>query len=249
MAPVEPRFRLANKLAMLDGKADDDTEVLVALDSDIVVAGDFSAYVDPDLVQAKPPDGDLLTIEMWRELFAYFNLSLPAERHPTSLSEGWTHAYFNTGVITIPGSVLRPLHDRWLHFIRAVLDARGVLPGLLEHFTDRIPDRNGAITDELNHLYYAEQWAFALARADLNLAYAVLPLDMNFPTICFEDQQAGRYIRERSTPHVVEPLLLHHHHEFKDGLVETGYTTPDETIRRINPKLFRKSGRRPAAPL
>jgi hypothetical protein len=171
---VEPRFRFANKLAMFDGEAREETDLLVALDSDIVVAGDFSGYLEPAVVQAKQPDGDLLTLELWRRIFECFDLGLPPERYPTHLRPHWTHAYFSTGVVLAPAAVLRPLHDRWLDFIRAPIDVAPTWPDLVEHMQTRVPYQEGATADDLEPLYYAEQWAFSLALRDLRTPYSGL---------------------------------------------------------------------------
>ena len=155
---------------------------------------------------------------MWERMFSHFGLRLPPERHPTSLEPGWTHAYFNTGVILVPPGVLQRLHDRWLHYIHDLLEARGAVPGLADHPRGRVPEADGAIEAGMEHLYFAEQWAFALARAELELPYAVLPLALNFPSITRAGQRLGAYIDARFLPHAIEPLLLHHHHELADRL-------------------------------
>ena len=241
VAPVIEEFRLANKLAMLAGEAGSEADVLLALDADTVVAGDLGPWLVPGLVQAKQPDGDLLPIEVWARVFDHFGLELPAERHPTSLAEGWTHAYFNTGALVLPTASLRPLHDRWLRFVRALLEAD--IDGVREHVAGEAPERPGAASDDLEDLYYAEQWAFALARAELRLPYAVLPLALNFPLISRDDEQPGAYIRERFLPDAIRPLVLHHHHQVDGGLPRTGYAGPDAVIAQVNRALFPASGR------
>ncbi|HSH21493.1 MAG TPA: hypothetical protein VK992_02595 [Candidatus Caenarcaniphilales bacterium] len=100
------------------------------------------------------------------------------------------------------------------------------------------------MTDELRQLFFAEQWAFSLARHELGIPYAVLPLALNFPTIYKDEHRPGKYIRARFLPHAVTPLLLHHHHDFEHGLRPTGYARPDEVIDGINQALFSPSGRR-----
>lgn len=245
---VEPRFRFANKLAMVAGEAAAGTDLLVALDSDILVAGDFGDYLESDLVQAKPPDGDLLGFEAWAELFGHFGLELPSARHPTSLEPHWTHAYFNTGVLMIPGAVLQPLHDRWLHFIRALLDSHEIVEGLADRLRGRVPEYEGATSEGLEHLFFAEQWAFSLARHELALPYAVLPLALNFPLITHEAQEPGRYVQERFSPDTIRPLLIHHHHRFEPVLPRTGYDRPDEVIADIDSRLFGRAPCSTAAP-
>lgn len=244
VAEVEPRFRLANKLAMLDAESREDTEVLIALDTDVVVAGDVTPYLESALLQAKQPDGDLLGLDTWARLFEHFGLALPVERYATSLEGSLTHAYFNTGVLIVPGHVLRAVHERWLHFIRALIDTPAELCERFAPLQEKVPRNHGAICDELEHLYFAEQWAFSLARHELAIPYAVLPLALNFPTMYSPEHHAGQYICDRFTPDAVTPLLIHHHHHVQDGLRLTGYTRPDEVIAAVNHALFRQSARR-----
>jgi hypothetical protein len=242
---VEPRFRFANKLAMLREAADEGAELLVALDCDIVVAGDVTPHLDSDVFQAKPPDGDLLTLELWRAIFERFGLELPRERYATSIRPGWTHAYFNTGVLLVPGPMLRPLHDRWLHFVRALIDAAPDMPAVVEHMRAKVPRYQGyesaTAGETLRPLFYAEQWALSLALAELRLPYTALPLALNFPTIYEDEQRPGEYLRDRFLPHATEPLLLHHHHHKDGGLRPTGYAKPDAVIERVNAALFRRT--------
>ncbi len=235
---VEPGFRFANKLAMLRESAGGNTDLLVAVDCDVVVAGDFTAYLEPDLVQAKQPDGDLLTFDLWRRIFDHFGLELPRERYATSVRPDWTHAYFNTGVVMIPGPALRPLYDRWRHFVRGLIEAAPAMPDVVEHMRERVPHYEGATADDLRPLFYAEQWAFSLALQDLRLPYATLPLALNFPTIYEDGQRPGEYLRDRFLPDVTAPLVLHHHHRTEGGLKPTGYAAPDAVIERVNMALF-----------
>lgn len=246
--PVIEEFRLANKLAMLAGEAGADADLLLALDVDTVVAGDLTPWLVPGLVQAKQPDGDLLPIEAWAEMFARFGLELPPERHPTSLAPDWTHAYFNTGVLVLPAPALGRLHDRWLFYVRALLEDDAAAAAAREHVSGHVPDRPGATTDDLADLYYAEQWAFALARAELRLPYAVLPLALNFPLITRENEKPGAYIQERFLPHAIRPLVLHHHHRTDGRLPRTGYAGPDAVVDEVSAALLgRPRGARAAA--
>jgi hypothetical protein len=238
--PVIDEFRLANKLAMLAGEAGEGADMVLAVDVDTVVAGDLTPWLVPGLVQAKQPDGDLLPIDAWAEIFARFGLELPPERHPTSLAPDWTHAYFNTGVLVLPGPALRPLYDRWLFYVRALLEDDAAVAAAHEHVGGHVPERPGATTDDLTDLYYAEQWAFALARAELRLPYAVLPLALNFPLITRDDETPGAYIQERFLAHAIRPLVLHHHHRTEGGLRRTGYAGPDAVVDELNAALLER---------
>ena len=239
---VEPRFRFANKLAMFSAEAEEDTDLLIGLDTDIVVAGDFSPYLDANLIQAKPPDGDLLSMAMWKQLFDHFGLRLPPARYPTSLYPGWTHAYFNTGVLMVPGSSLTDLHAAWLEYIGCFIEGFPALEAVTVALRDRVPVYEQTTADDLRSLFYAEQWAFALAVSDLALPYSTLPLALNFPTIYNGDHRPGEYIRKRLLPHAIAPLLIHHHHNFEGGLEPTGYDKPDRMIEQVNEAILRRPG-------
>lgn len=248
--PVIERFRMANKLRMFDPAENDGTTVLVALDSDVVVAGDFSEYLDAEVVQARQVDGDHLTFALWRRIAGLFGMEVPALRLPTTLAPGrWTHAYFNGGVILAPGALLADVHARWLRFIEEILERRAELADVVEHMRGRVPAYHDAAADpELRPLIFAEQWAFSLAVQDLGAPFAVLPLAMNFPVAYRDEDVRGRYLRDRFAPHGVAPLLLHHHHSANAGaLPRTGYREPDRVIREVNVFLRgRRAARAPA---
>jgi len=233
--PVRERLRFANKLRMFDPRENEDTALLVALDTDVVIAGDLSEYLDTTLVQARQVDTDRLTFALWERFFARFGMTLPHVRLPTNVSRGWTHAYFNTGVVLVPGWLLADVHARWLHFVNGIIDRRDELADVVERVGGDVPDYAEAATDaELRPLMFADQWAFALALADLRAPYAPLPLAMNFP---IASGDAGGYLRERFDPHSVRPLVLHHHHRVDDGLPPTGYREADRVVARVNAAL------------
>lgn len=232
--PIRDGLRFANKLRMFDPRDNEDTALLVALDTDVVVAGDLSEYLDTTVVQARQVDSDRLTFALWERLFARFGVPLPHVRLPTNASAGWTHAYFNTGVVLVPGWLLADVHARWLHFVDAIVDHRDELADLAEQMGGDVPDYAEAATDEeLRPLMFADQWAFALALEDLRAPFSPLPLAMNFPIA----GDGGGYLRERFDPHAVTPLVLHHHHRLDDRLPPTGYREADRVIARVNAEL------------
>ena len=239
---VNPRFRVANKVRMFDPSDNEGVELLVALDSDVVVAGDFAEYLDATVVQAKQADGDGLGLPLWRSMFEHFSLALPNERYPTSLYPGWTHAYFNTGVLLVPGSNLPGIYARWAHYLEAVVGDRDTFANLAEDMKDDVPDYGHGVAPELRSLVFAEQWALSLALHELALPYAVLPLAMNFPLPYREDHEPGRYIRPRFLPDAITPLLVHHHHRCTGGLGRTGYRQPDRVLARVDAALCCRTG-------
>lgn len=234
--PVDERFRFANKLHMFDPRENGDCAVLVALDSDVLVAGDFAEYVDPAVVQAKQVDGDVMTFALWRRLFDLFDVRLPSVRFLTSLHPGgWTHAYFNTGVLLVPGGMLEALHAAWARLLGGIIDRRAELADVAEHMRGKVPRyHDSAAAPELRPLVFAEQWALSLAVQDLGLPYAALPLALNFPVAYSDDHDPGRYLSERLRPDAVAPLLLHHHHCVGEELPPTGYREPDRVIGQVN---------------
>lgn len=182
--PFDARCPHANKLRMLECR--DEYEYLLALDTDIAVAGDFSSEILGASIAAKPADQDLLTIEEWSELFSGFGLELPQARYVTSFALKETIPYFNSGVLLLPRPFVDPLREQWSTRIRGFLDAPEKL---------RANDKLG---------YYIDQIALALALAAGRFPIRALPLSMNFPT--------HSRIHGAHRPGRIQPLLLHHHH-------------------------------------
>jgi hypothetical protein len=224
---------------MFDPADNEDCDLLVALDCDVVVAGDFSDYLDRNVVQAKQADGDRLTFELWQRLFGHFGCELPTERYPTNLEPGWTHAYFNTGVLLVPRPHLAGIHARWPHYIDAIVNDADAFADLARHMQDNVPEYDSGVAPELHSLAFAEQWGFSLALHELAMPYAVLPLAMNFPPPYTDDHEPAAYIRARFLPDAIRPLLVHHHHDHAaDGLKLTGYREPDRVLAQLNAALW-----------
>ena len=205
---VDPRSPHANKIRVLEGAGD--VDVLVALDNDIAVAGDFSAYLDGGSVGAKPEDLDPLTPEQWARLYDHFGLAVPPQRYRTTFTWAETVAYFNTGVLCLPGRHVGLLHDTWMSQVRRLLDSADALP------------------DVAKWRIYQEQIAFALAVAQARVPFHALPLEMNFPT--------HAAIHPAWAPDAVVPALIHHHHRlWSDGrIMPTGYAGADARIAAVN---------------
>jgi hypothetical protein len=205
---VDPRSPHANKIRMLEGVGDID--VLVALDNDVAVAGDFSAHLDAGSVGAKPEDLDPLTAVQWARLYDHFGLELPAERFRTTFTAAQIVAYFNTGVLCLPGQYVGRIHDTWMIQVRRLLDSAGVLP------------------DVAKWRIYQEQFAFALALAAARVPFHALPLEMNFPT--------HAPVHPSWAPGIIVPALIHHHHRlWSDGqIMPTGCAAADARIAAVN---------------
>ena len=205
---VDPRSPHANKIRMLEGAGD--AEVLIALDNDIAVTGDFSAHLDGGSVAAKPEDLDPLTAGQWAHLYSFFGLEVPPERFRTTFTWSEIVAYFNTGVLCLPGRYVGRIHDTWLAVVRRLLDSAAALPEVAKW------------------RMYQEQIAFALALAEARLPVRALPLEMNFPTHAL--------VHPAWAPGAVVPALVHHHHRlWSDGrIMPTGYAGADARIAAVN---------------
>jgi hypothetical protein len=211
--PFDDRCPHANKIRML--QTEKDFEYLVALDPDIVVARDFSAYIVGASVAAKPVDDERLTLEQWEGLFTRFGLALPPARYTTSFTMAETISYFNSGVLVVPRDHVEPLAAAWGLFVRWLLDTSADVPSLFEH-----------------HLFRkSDQFAFALALAEARLPFRALPLEMNFPT--------HHAIHPALEPHRVKPYLIHHHHRVSrtGEVLPCSYETADAAIADVNRHL------------
>jgi hypothetical protein len=203
----------ANKIRMFERRAADE-DVVIALDTDVCIAGDFSSWLFPGVAAAKPVDQNPLTMEQWYRLFDYFGVPLPTARHRTHFHGDLVVPYFNTGVVVFPlDDRVAEFTERWERYVRDLwpnYDRVGMEIGQKRFFTD--------------------QYAFAITLADLAVPILALPLTMNFAT--------HHEMHESFEPDSIEPLLVHHHHRIEeDALLPTGYAGPDAAIARINRAL------------
>lgn len=186
---VDPRCPTANKIRMFERA--DDIDWLVALDTDIAVAGDFSSHLRGTSVRAKPVDRDPLDPTAWQALFDRFDVAAPTGRYLTTMDHTETTAYFNTGVLLVPGALSGELAAVWSSLIGPVLDACRDIPALNPH------------------RYFTDQFALTLALSRLGLDVDPLAPELNFPT--------PWAIHPAWQPDDVDPLLLHHHHRMTPG--------------------------------
>jgi hypothetical protein len=206
---VDVRCPHANKIRMLMDIGDD-TDWVVALDTDVAVAGDISRHLAGANVRAKPVDSDPLSMPQWSSLFDRFALEPPPERYLTTFDRRETIAYFNSGVLIVPGVLATHLAAEWTSFVKSVIGVYDELPAIAPH------------------AFFTDQFALALALARRDIRVNPLPLEMNFPT--------HRPIHPCWQPDNAEPLLLHHHHRItEDGaLLSCGYRGPDNAITAVN---------------
>jgi len=214
VAPFDERCPHANKLAMLELAVDGD--LVLALDTDIAIAGDITPWLTTSAISAKIADNETVGLANWPSLFAARGVELPPARYLNDHAGRETIPYFNSGVVAVPSAMCAPLLAEWGDAVRWLLDSYDELPAL---FTDRS--------------FFTDQFAFALAIARLDAPVRALPLELNFPTHIPLHPTVG--------PEHVSPLLVHHHHLLEaDGqLKPCAYRAPNAAIERINVELRR----------
>lgn len=198
------------KTSLLDAVEIEDFDILIMLDSDIVVADDFSDQIEKDFIKAKPVDTDPFSLDQWKELFNYFNLELPKERYYTSVRHDTTIPYFNAGVLFIPKKYMQTLNEKWKKFGKFLFTAND-LPANMN-----------------KHIRYFEQISLALALADSKLPHKPLSLDMNYPFI--------GHVHPSENPETIKPHLIHHHHCIteKGKLMHCPYENINQIIDQMN---------------
>ena len=211
--PIIPEYPHANKIRMFEAREGD--ELIVAVDTDVTVAGDFSGWLDPNAAACKPVDQTPLSEATWRRVFNYFGLELPTARYMTHFNADLVVPYFNTGVVVMPARYTADLREVWERYVRELWA------------------NYGSIDEEIaNEPFFTDQYAFALTLVDLEIPMMPLPIEMNFPT--------HWPVHPLFEPDKVEPLLVHHHHRTENGRVlPTAYAGPNRSIAKINTALDR----------
>jgi len=188
---IDNRSPYSNKIQMLSLEKSEDFDVLVALDSDVVISNDFTKYIDLNNFRAKPVDQDPFSMENWETIYEYFGVELPQDRYLTSFYKTETIPYYNSGVLLIPRKYLSPLYDTWKNFVEKLLNSYNEIPEIKKHS------------------FFTDQISLSLALAFLKIPQNPLPIEMNFPT--------NYKIHEYFKPEKVEPFLIHYHHFSKSG--------------------------------
>lgn len=185
--PIDPDYRIGNKLACLDVPTRAGT--VVFLDSDIVCLRDFG---EPDCLRvgfaAKP--ADLRTFaasaEAWAPLYAAAEVALPDLHLPTTVSGEFGLPYFNSGVIFAAAGA--KLGQAWIDCARAILQ----VPAMREQ------------------RHWLDQVSLAIAVHKLGLVYSALDERFNFPAHLKSVPDDQPFLCHYHWPRIVrgEPLLL-----------------------------------------
>jgi len=221
---IDERHPPSNKIQMLSLYKNEDFDVLVALDSDIVVVDDFSKYIDLENFSAKPVDDDPFSMKNWETIYNFFGVQFPKERYFTSFHNLETIPYFNSGVLIIPRNYLSDLYDLWQSFAKKLLNSYDEMPEIKknEFFTDQI--------------------ALSLAVTELKIPKRPLPLEMNFPT--------NYKVHESFKPGEITPYLIHYHHFSESGKIKNcAYEIINRIIEKINETIIQENNSRDNFPL
>jgi tetratricopeptide (TPR) repeat protein len=208
---LNKNYQYENALLVLQEGIKENVDVIVMLDSDVVIAKDFSSFLSDSKILIKPEDRDPFTLDEWKELFNLFNVPFPKERFYTSCSGQETIPYFNIGVVIIPKKYALQLLKEWRFFIKEILEKKSLLP---ENFS--------------KNLFFITQIAFALALIKSKFPYDALPLSMNYP-------YSGT-VHPSENPESLDPFVIHHHHcILEDGnLMHCPYENINVKIDKIN---------------
>jgi hypothetical protein len=215
---LDSRYPYANKIQMLQIK--EDYDVLIALDTDVIITGDFSDFIDENKISAKCVDTDSLGLENWKKLFEFFKLDVPSERFQTSITNEKTIPWFNSGVLFIPKKFSSQLYNSWIKYNTKLLEI---------YYSQIFLSGNSSVHD--HKFAFTDQYALALSIHDLKLPYNQLPLEFNFPT--------HYQIHTNFSPSELKPYLLHYHHRVSksQNILHCFYSKTNELIDLANTKI------------
>ena len=216
--PLDEHYHHSNKIQML--QIEDDYDVLIALDTDIIVTRDFTDYIDKNKISAKIVDTDCLGLENWEKLFNFFKLDVPVKRFQTCITNVKTIPWFNSGVLFIPKKYSLILYKLWIQYTKK----------LLENYYSLSFLSGDSFNDDSNFIFI-DQYALALSIHDLKLFYNPLPLEFNFPT--------HYSIHPDFLPQNVEPFLIHYHHRLTkfQNVMHCFYSKVNQSIDSVNSKI------------
>ena len=182
--PVHAEHRYMNKLRILEVPEIGQADGVLALDCDLVVAGDPLPEIDRDVICAQLTSGSSLPDQLWSQIHEALGLPEPSRTYRDVTSGRRGYPYFNSGVLWIPRAHALPVRSEWM---RAGLE-----------LADLVDDIDGLATN----IGYLDQIAFSIAMLRLDQRPRQLPLALNLPTGGF---------RWGSRPDVERPMILHYH--------------------------------------
>jgi len=199
-----------------------ETHYLV-LDCDTLVVRDPLPYLRRNLFQAKIEPFPTVTHDVFKRLFAHFDVPLPARTHTTGYSGTPTIPYFNGGVIAISRALADKLEPEWRRF-NTSLAAEPHLAAPYE-----------------KHIHQA---ALSLALATTNVPGEAAGAELNYQVNATEYPTPRGYAE-------IDPVIIHYHERVdRDGrLLRVPLAKAQERINRFHDRLAEEQSVRLAAPL
>ena len=214
-----------NKPQNLKQVLDEDFDLLIMLDTDIVITGDFSSLIDITKIGLKQDEIDPVGLENWEKVFKYFKIQFPTKLYSCSYSDQHTVAFFNSGVLLIPKEYANKFYESW------------------QYYFDQIIDSSNNVSKILKSFFHADQIALALTYYSTKIPYHFISEEMNFPThlgIHEKNKNPPLFQKKyREKVSKITPYVIHHHHRLtKSGLVRHCYfNNINDIIDKVNLSL------------
>lgn len=204
-----PANPFSNKLRLFEQPEISSYESVLLLDCDTLLVQDPTPYLKRGFIQAKIADLPTVPNEILVKLCLYFDVPVPETRYRTTVAMTPTIWYCNSGVVSIPGSLISRLAPAWGRFVLKLLEA----PHLLGQ-----------------HQLHCNQAALAMAfLSDPLFPFSELPVEMNLPT----------HLELPQSLQQSDPVILHYHDQVdEDGyLLPSRYPLVQQRIASFNNHL------------
>jgi len=215
---IVPRYDIkspvTNKIRFIQQEDVLDYETVLLLDCDTIVVQDPSRYLSGKIFRAKIADLPTIPYDLFRVLYDFFGVPLPAQNCSLTVFGEPTIPYFNTGVLIFPKSALSTLVPKWIEFTNKLIENMELIAGR-EH--------------------YCEQASMSIALAAVGEQFNILGNEMNFPTHHGDS-------KESPLLHNIDPIIIHYHWCFdSDGyILDSSYPLVNARINSFNERLCRE---------
>jgi 2-polyprenyl-3-methyl-5-hydroxy-6-metoxy-1,4-benzoquinol methylase len=197
--------RFCNKLQQLNTACLHEAEMVALCDLDIAFTDDIRQALNAKCIQAKYADTSTPPLPIMASLLREAGLGLPESYEQSTFTREPIPPYYcNGGLYLLPGHLLKAIAPAWKKWAGFSLQA---LPQECKHYSD--------------------QTGFMLAMMELQLDFAPLPEEYNYPL---------HFPRERYASPSKPPHVLHYHDRLDHTglLLPLGIPTVDVAIKKVN---------------
>ncbi len=214
-SPVHPQSNKLRFFELLELAAYD---TIIFLDCDTIIVQDPSMYLDGAVMQARIAGYPTVPHTIFKELFSFFGLSLPAQQYQCSVSGEPTIWYSNAGVLIVPAGILKTFFPVWRKFTIALCQNIDLLQ------------------DARN---FCEQASLTLAFVAEPVPFKALPLAMNCP-VPSDDAILDLKVRE------CDPVIIHYHNQIDHAGLVICNSNPfaSERINTFNERVMQERRQR-----